>query len=140
MSDVCSDWLLSQTGKIDYYINRVQFDKQLFDAIRHGQLSAQQVFAITNMEQRRVAYEKMDKIKMADLPGLQVLDESKDKHGNAQRIISFIVEGFNQPFLFYHCICPSTGREYYLETKQKGCEAAKSMSFGIKEIEFTEEW
>ena len=140
LSDMCSDWLLSQTGKIDYYINRVQFDKKLFDAVRHGELSAQQVFAISNMEHRRIAYEKMDKAKMAELPGLQVLDESKDKYGLNQRIISFTLEGFNKPFLFYHCICPSTGREYYLETKQKTCAVAKAMSFGLPQIEFTEEW
>jgi hypothetical protein len=141
MDDECSEQLLAiNNEKIRYFINRVAFDKQLFNSIRLGELSAQQVFAITNMEQRRVAYEKMDKIKMADLPGLIVLAESKDKYGNAQRIISFNVEGFNQPFLFYHCICPSTGREYYLETKQKTCDAAKAMSFGIKDIEFTEEW
>jgi len=112
LSEVCSEWILSQTGKIRYYINRVEFQKSLFDSIRHGELSAQQVFAITNMEQRRVAYEKMDKTKMAELTGLKVLGEGTDKHGNAERIISFDVEGFNKPFLFYHCICPSTGREY----------------------------
>jgi hypothetical protein len=92
------------------------------------------------MEQRRVAYEKMDKVKMAELPDLKVLDESLDKYGLNQRIISFNIDGFNKPFLFYHCICPSTAREYYLETKQNNCAAAKSKSFGLENIEFTEEW
>jgi hypothetical protein len=138
--DLCSDWLLSQDKDFIYYINNVTFDKKLFTAIRLGQLSAQQVFAITNMEQRRVAYEKMDKVKMAELPDLKVLDESLDKYGLNQRIISFNIDGFNKPFLFYHCICPSTAREYYLETKQNNCAAAKSKSFGLENIEFTEEW
>jgi hypothetical protein len=138
--DLCSDWLLSQEKDFTYYINNIQFDKKLFTAIRLNQLSAQQVFAITNTEQRRVAYEKMDKAKMAELPDLKVLDESKDKYGFNQRIISFTVDGFNKPFLYYHCVCPSTSREYYLETKQKTCAAAKSKSFGFDEIDFTEEW
>ena len=129
-------WENNQT----YYINNIQFDKKLFTAIRLGQLSAQQVFAITNTEQRRVAYEKMDKGKMAELPNLKVLDEAKDKYGFPQRVISFTVEGFNKPFLYYRCVCPSTEREYYLETKQLTCAAAKSKSFGFDEIEFTEEW
>jgi hypothetical protein len=140
LCDLCSEWLLSQDGKIRYYINRVEFNKSLFDSIRHGELSAQQVFAITNMEQRRIAYEKMDKTKMAELPNLTVLEESKDKYGLNQRVIRFTIDGFKQPFLFYQCICPSTGRSYFLETKQNTCVAAKAMSFGLKEIEFSEEW
>jgi hypothetical protein len=123
-----------------YYINGVQFDYELWSAISTGSLFPAAIFSITNMEQRRIAYEHMDKARMATLPGLTVLDESKDKYGLNQRIISFTVEGFDQPFFYYHCVCPSTGREYYLETKQKTCEAAKAMSFGLEEIEFTEEW
>ena len=97
--------------------------------------------AISNTEQRRVAYEKMDKTKMAELPNLKVLDESKDKYGFNQRVISFTMDGFDKPFLYYHCVCPSTGREYYLETKQRACNAAKAASFGFGEdFEFTEEW
>jgi hypothetical protein len=141
MDDKSSEYLLSLIHKkIVYRINNIQFNRNLFDAVRKGELSAQQVFAISNMEQRRVAYEKMDKVKMAELPDLKVLDESKDKYGLNQRIISFNVDGFDKPFLFYHCICPSTGREYYLETKQNNCAAAQSKSFGLDNIEFTEEW
>jgi hypothetical protein len=141
MDDKSSEYLLSLIHKkIVYRINNIQFNRNLFDAVRKGELSAQQVFAISNMEQRRVAYEKMDKVKMAELPDLKVLDESKDKYGLNQRIISFNIDGFDKPFLFYHCICPSTGREYYLETKQNNCASAKSKSFGLDNIEFTEEW
>ncbi|MFA5340268.1 MAG: hypothetical protein WC332_00685 [Clostridia bacterium] len=138
--DLCSDWLLNQDKDFTYHINDIIFDKNLFTAVRLGNLSAAQVFEIKNMEQRRVAYGKMEKAKMTELPNLKTLDESKDKYGFVQRVISFTVEGFKDAFLFYNCFCPSTGREYYLETKQKTCEAAKAKSFGFNEIEFTEEW
>jgi hypothetical protein len=142
MDDKSSEYLLSLNHKkIVYHINNVQFNRNLFDSVRLGQLSAQQVFAIANTEQRRVAYEKMDKGKMAELPNLKVLDESKDKYGFQQRIISFTVEGFDKPFLYYHCFCPSTGREYYIETRQITCKEAKPASFRLSEdFEFTEEW
>jgi hypothetical protein len=139
--DLCSDWLLSQDKNFIYFINGTQFGKKLFNAIRLGQLSAQQVFEIKNTEQRRVAYEKMNKAKMTELTNFKVLDESKDKYGFTQRTISFDVPNFDKPFLYYHCTCPSTGREYYLETKQKTCMDAKAASFGLPgTVEFTEEW
>jgi hypothetical protein len=140
VNDTCSDWLLSREGKFKYHINGVVFPKTLFDAVRKDNLTAQKVFAIQNMEQRRVAYEKMDKIKMRDLPNLKMLDEAIDAYSNPMRIISFGIAGFTKPFKYLHCVCPSSGREYYLETKQDKCEAAKAKSFGLDAIEFTEEW
>src|SRR6185369_17715350 len=74
MTDNASDWMLAQQGDIRYRINDVQFDKGLFFKIRNGELSAAEVFALPNMEQRRIAYEKMDKLKMKDLPGFEVID------------------------------------------------------------------
>jgi hypothetical protein len=142
VSDVCTDWLLSRAGNFEFYINRIQFDKTLFDAVRKGTLSAQEVFAITNMEQRRVAYEKMDKIKMKDLPGLTITDEVQDAYGFPMRLISFTLPKFNQPFKFLNCTDPSTGREYFLECfNSDTCWQAKNKSFGLAEgIKFTEEW
>jgi hypothetical protein len=56
------------------------------------------------------------------------------------RIVSFVIAGFDKPFLYLHCVCPSTKREYFLETKQETCELAKAKSFGMESVEFSEEW
>ena len=132
MGDNASDWMLSQQGNITYMINDVQFDKGLFHKVRKGELTAAEVFALPNMEQRRVAYEKMDKTKMKELPDFTVLDQvANDGCGYAMQIVSFKLPNFSKPFLFLNCFCPSGGREYYLETQQKTCWAAKAASFGL---------
>ena len=142
ISGECSAWLLAREGKIEYYINHVQFDKPLFDSVCKGTLSAQEVFAITNMEPRRVAYEKMDKTKMRELPNLTVLDKIDDDYGFPMQLISFRVDKFSQPFKFLNCTDPSTGREYFLECfNSTTCLEAKAKSFGLDEkIKFTAEW
>ena len=143
MDETSSEYLLSlQHNKIVYRINSVQFPRNLFDSVRHGELSAAEVFAISNMEQRRVAYERMDKIKMKDLDGLAVLDEvADDGHGYPMRIVSFNLPRVSEPFLFLNCHCPSGGREYYLETRQEDCWAAKAASFGlVRSVEWVAEY
>ena len=141
MTDKCSDWLLSKEGKITYKINHVEFAKELFDKVRKGKLSASTVFAIGNTEQRRVAYERMDKIKMRDLTDYKVVDEVKDDgYGYPMRIVSFSVPGFDKPFSYLNCHCPSTGREYFVETQQTICSAAKGASFGDTNIVFDKEY
>ena len=70
--------------------NDVTFKKSLFDKIRKGKLSAKQVFLIGNIEQRRVAYELMDKIKMKQLKG-KIIDEVKDDgYGYPMKLIAFL--------------------------------------------------
>jgi hypothetical protein len=132
MTDGASDFMMNQQGNITYKINDVQFDKGLFRKIRAGELTAAEVFALPNMEQRRVAYEKMDKIKMKDLPGFSVVHEvADDGCGFPMKIISFKLPDFSKPFLYLSCFCPSGGREYYLETRKKDCWEAKAASFGL---------
>ena len=143
LTDLSSDWLLSREGNITYYINSVEFKKPLFDSVRRGTLSPQEVFTITNMEQRRVAYEKMDKIKMRALPDLTVLDKvDDDGHGYSMQLISFTVNKFDESFKFLNCFDPSTGREYFLECfNAKTCAEAKANSFGLDaSIKFAAEW
>ena len=141
MTDACSDWLLSRKGKITYRINNMEFPRKMFNDIRFGSLTAEQVFALENMEQRRVAYERLDKIKMRDLTNLTVLlDEIVDSYGHPMRLVSFNVTGFAEAFRYLNCFCPSTGREYYLETRQTTCAAAKSASFGKTKLVFDAEW
>jgi len=141
LSNTASKWLLSQKfKKAKFVINNVQFDKKLFDKVRKDKLSAKQVFVLDNIEQRRVAYELMDKTKMEKLKNYKVLDEAVDENENKMRIVSFSVDGYSEPFKYYHCICPSTGREYFVETQRETCQKAKTMSFGKQVLKFNKEY
>jgi hypothetical protein len=124
-----------------FFISNTQFPIKLFKKVRKGSLSASEVFAIENMEQRRIAYERMNKMKMKELD-CKVLDEVKDDgYGHPMKIISFSLKGYDTPFYFLNCFCATTGREYYLETRKQTCIEAKMSSFGLdKEIRFDKEW
>jgi hypothetical protein len=126
-----------------YFLNGVRFDDvALWKSISNGTISASEVFAIENTEQRRVAYELMDKAKMLELPGLEVIHEvDDDGQGYKMRIISFSLPGISRPFLYLNCFCPSSGREYHLETQEKDCWRAKAASFGLPaDVEWTAEY
>ncbi len=125
-----------------YKINGVEFDKKLWTKVASGKMTAKEVFAIENLEQRRVAYELMDKTKMKDLADYKVLDEVKDDgYGYPMNLISFTLKKFDTPFYYLNCFDPSTGREYFVETRKQKCWEAKMGSFGLKENErFTKEW
>jgi len=140
LSNNSSEWLLSREGNIVYQIENINFPKELFDKIRKDMLTAEEVFLIENIEQRRIAYQKMNKIKMKSLPNYQVLDAAVDNYKNKMEIVSFNISGYNSPFKYLHCVCPSTGREYFLETQQDKCLLAKAKSFGLEEIQFDAEW
>jgi hypothetical protein len=78
----------------------------------------------------------MDKTKMKKIKGYKVLDKAKDWYGNKMQIIEFKVEDFEKPFKYYQCICPSSWREYFLETEENTCEKAKAKSFGLEQIQW----
>ena len=135
------EYLLNQKiNKVEYSINNVSFDKEWFDKIRKDELLAEEVFAIDNIEHRRIAYEFMDKSKMSQLKDFKVLDDQIDEKGNKMRIVSFNVQNMSNDLKFYNCFCPTTKREYYIGTNQDTCKKAKSMSFGFEEIKFVEEY
>ena len=141
LSNNSPEWILSQEiKKAEYKINGFKLEKEWFDKIRKDQLSADEVFAIDNIEHRRLAYEFMDKTKMSKLKDFKVLDEQIDEKGNKMRIVSFNVQNMSEDLIFYNCFCPSTKREYYLGTNQKTCKEAKLSSFGLKEGNFINEW
>ena len=125
-----------------YKINGVLFEKELWAKIVKGEILAKEVFAIENMEQRRIAYELMDKRKMLELPDLKVLDlVVDDGYGTPMKVISFKVKEFDKPFMFLNCFCPSTGREYFLQTDKETCADAKMGSFGFTgDIKFNSEY
>jgi hypothetical protein len=142
--DLQSEWLLKRLStrqNVSYYINQVQFPIDLFTRIRSGDISAPEVFKIENLEQRRIAYERMDKTKMKDLANFKVLDSrKKDEQGNPDKIVSFSIEGYEKPFLYYNCLCPSTKREYFVQTDKEQCIEAKNASFRHENIEWVNEW
>ncbi len=132
------EYLLEQNLNWDYKIKDVSFEKKLFDKIRKDKLTAKEVFEIRNIEQRRIAYEFMDKIKMKELAWLKILEEEIDNQGNEMKIITFNID--NMELKYYNCFCPSTKREYFLETESDTCKEAKAMSFWDSEIKFDEEY
>jgi hypothetical protein len=145
VNDKCPDWLLSQEGDFTYKIDDIDFDKKLFDGVRKGHLAAQEVFAIENAEQRRVAYTRMDKTKMAQLKDFKVISTAKDgKDINGKtlkaEVVSFKMPGYDDPFRYLHCFCHSTGREYYIETQEDDVKKAKARSFGLDALKFGKEW
>ena len=64
--------------------------------ILKDELTAEEVFAIDNIEHRRIAYQYMDKSKMKKLKDYTVLDEvNDDGHGNPMKIVSFSITFFS---------------------------------------------
>jgi hypothetical protein len=128
-------------GKEFYFINGVLFEKSLWEKVVKDSLTPQEVFAIENTEQRRIAYELMDKTKMRDLKDYKILDEvTDDGKSYGMKIVSFNVDGFNEPFIYLNCFCPTTGREYFIQTKNTTCWEAKNNSFGLENVEWINEW
>ena len=118
-------------------------DKKLFKGIVKGTLSAEYILTkIENTEQRRIAWELMDKAKIKKLKNLKVLDEQVDGKGKKMKIFTFTVKGFNIPFYIYEGIDASTNRYYHLETDKKDCWSAKAGFVGLKadEVIYIEEY
>ena len=120
-----------------YHLQWIRIDDvELYRKIVKDEMTPKEVFEIKNTELRRIAYEYMDKSKMKKLKDYKVLDKAKDWCGNKMQIVEFRVDGFRNPFKYYQCICPSSWREYFLETEENTCEKAKSKSFGLEKIQW----
>src|SRR3990167_7945791 len=75
LSNETNESILSANLKTaTYKIRGVEFKKELFDKVRKDKLSAEEVFALENLEQRRIAFELMDKVKMKALDNYKILD------------------------------------------------------------------
>ncbi|HCC05020.1 TPA: hypothetical protein DEP58_01780 [Patescibacteria group bacterium] len=123
-----------------YHLHGVSFQKDWWTKIVGDKMSPSEIFAIDNLEHRRIAYEYMDKTKMKKLKDFKVLDEQTDEKGNPMKIISFTVQNMNKPLKFYNCFCPTTKREYFIGTDKDTCTEAKNASFGLSEVEWFNEW
>ncbi len=129
-----------KAGDKFYYLDGVKFDKEWWTKIAKDKLDPETIFAIDNLEHRRIAYQYMDKAKMKRLKDFTVLDEKIDEKGNKMKIVSFKVASVPEPLKYYECTCPSTGRNYYIGTAKDKCEEAKLASFGLSEGSFVNEW
>lgn len=133
--------LAFKDGTEIYKLNGVQFEKEWWTKIVNDEMSPEEIFAIDNLEHRRIAYEFMDKTKMKSLKDYKILDEQVDEKGNQMKIISFKVKGIDEPLKYYNCFCPTTKREYFIGTDKDTCIEAKNSSFGLdKEDKFTNEF
>ena len=141
ITEKSSQWLIDKNGNnFEYRLHDVVFSREWFLKIKNDKLTAEEVFAIDNIEHRRVAYEFMDKSKMKQIKDFKVLDEKKDEKGNVMKIVSFTVQNMDKPLKFYNCICPSSKREYFVGTDKTKCDEAKAASFGLVDCEFANEW
>ena len=79
--------------------------------------------------------------KMKTLKDFTILDEETDNKGNQMKIVSFTIQNMKDPLVFYNCICPSSGREFFIQTEKKTWKEAKASSFGFNtSVEFLDEW
>jgi hypothetical protein len=128
-------------GEEFYYLRGVNFEKKWWTKIVKDKFKAEEVFAIDNLEHRRIAYEMMDKTKMKALKDYKILDEVKeDGYGYEMKIVSFTVKNIEQPLKYLNCFCPTTGREYYIGTNEEKCWDAKNKSFGLDNITWIKEF
>ena len=142
INEKSSKFIIGKNPKnADYKLNNVNFSREWFMKIKNDELTPDEIFAIDNIEHRRIAYEFMDKSKMKQLKDYVVLDEvSDDGNGYPMKIVSFTVQNMKEPLLFYNCHCSTSGREYFIGTDKKTCYEAKNASFGLENVEFIKEW
>ena len=124
-----------------YFLRGVKFDKKWWTKVVNDKFKPEEVFAIDNLEHRRIAYEFMDKTKMKKLNDYKILDEVTDSYGNPMKIVSFSVKNVDEPLKYLNVFCPSTKREYFIGTDKDTCIEAKNSSFGLEgEVEYIKEW
>ena len=121
-----------------WYLNGIYFEYELWEKVISGKMSAREVLDIENTEQRRVAYDLMDKKKLQNLPDFKVLDEAKDNLGKPMRVYQFTHKLFPNLAKIFHCVDASTDREYHLFTDKNTCNEAKAAMWGLSADEI--EW
>ena len=140
----------NQLTSIPNYIKNIKYcyifqnlnwnDPVWINKILKDELTPDEVFAIDNIEHRRIAYQYMDKTKMKQLKDYKVLDENTDMNGNKERIVSFTVQNMKESLKFLNVICP-TGREYFLGTDKDKCSEAQKALLGLdSDVEFIKRW
>jgi len=138
------EWLIERVATKNnsvFEINNVELPLKWFNKIRKDELTVEEVFAIDNIEHRRIAYEMMDKTKMKTLKNYKVLDEGIDEKGKKVKLVSFNIQNMKENLIFYNCFDASTNREYWLQMDgTKTWKEAKNSMFGLKNVEWIKEW
>ena len=109
----------------------VRIDERI--AFHPEELSAREALAEKNAERRRVIIERMGYLRFAKEAKAKVVHEDKDRAGTRQLLSIDLKE--DEPLVGLSCICPSTGRQYFLRVppKTKTCHQAAAWIAGFDE-------
>src|SRR5450756_1031297 len=86
-------------------------------AFHPEQLTAQETLAERNAEIRRVMIERMGYLRFSQEAGAKLLDEDRDSGGARQLLQIELLQ--DEPLVGLSCVCPSTGRQYFLRVPPK---------------------
>jgi hypothetical protein len=100
-------------------------------AFHPEQLTAKETLAERNAEVRRVMIERMGYLRFSQEAGAKLLDEDRDSGGTRQLLQIDLLQ--DEPLVGLSCICPSTGRQYFLRVppKMKTCHQAAAWMAGF---------
>lgn len=100
-------------------------------AFRPETITAKESLAEKNAELRRVLIERMGYLRFAEEAGARVVDEDRDPGGARQLLRIELQE--DEPLVGLSCLCPSTGRRYFLRVppKTKSCHQAAAWMAGF---------
>jgi len=99
-------------------------------AFHPDQLTAREALAEKNAELRRVMIERMGYLRFAKEANAKVIDQDRD-NGGVRQLLSINLQQ-DEPLVGLFCICPSTGRQYFLRVPPatKTCHQAAAWIAG----------
>lgn len=107
----------------------VRIDERI--AFRPEELSAEEALKEQNAEKRRVMIERMGYSRFANESKAKVLDQDRDAGGKRELLRIELRD--DEPLVVLSCLCPSTGRQYFLRVppKTESCHAAAAWIAGF---------
>jgi hypothetical protein len=107
--------------------------------VKKEMITKQIIIKETNAEKRRCLQEILGSKKFAEILGCEVVDEDMDLQGNKMKLWRTKEKDSicNEFIQFYNCICPSTGREYWICVPEtcKNTWGAKAWTLGNEKAE-----
>lgn len=120
-----------------YRLNWIKIkNNEEMENIVNDKYTVQELLAIANNDTRAIAYEYFNKEKFAS-ESHKILDTQIDDQWNEMKIVEFTNKNIGR---FYVGICPSTHKTHYIATKEDTCIRAKEVSFGLKNVEWINEY
>lgn len=100
-------------------------------AFHPEQLTAKEALAERNAEVRRVMIERLGYLRFAQEAKARVLDQDEDA-GGPRQLLAIDLQA-DEPLVGLACVCPSTGRQYFLRVppKMKTCHQAAAWMAGF---------